>query len=125
MVAGSASIWLVKGKVKATKVSFLVNFHKYASAQEGLKYSKLWDKYLENINDAASISANQAYHTADLFVRAEAEIAVIESTLETIVISAVCGFVGMCIFTKDPWTSALVTGLVLGIISGLAFFMIV
>merc|ERR1719199_1336963 len=111
--------------MKATKVSFISNYNQQSGAQQGVDYMKLWDKYVESLNAVASISANRAWHSASLFVRAEAELAVIQSTLETIIISVVCGWAGMLAFTKDPWTSFLVTSLVLGIISGLAFFIVV
>jgi len=124
-IKGPENIWMVDRKVKASKISFAANFRSDAGASQGLKYMKKWDEYLDSMNSASSISANRAWHTAALFVRAEAEVAVIDSTVETIVISAVCGWIGMLAFTKDPWTAGLVTSLVLGIISGLAFFMVV
>jgi hypothetical protein len=86
---------------------------------------KKWEKYMDSINEVASVTANHAWFTAALFVRAEAELAIIGSTQATIAISALCGFIGMCVFTMDPFVSLLVTSLVLGIISGLAFFIVV
>jgi predicted RND superfamily exporter protein len=125
VIQAAQNIWLVDKKVKATKLAFDVNVRKDVSAAQGIAYMDKWDKYLEQTNNAASVTANHAWHTAALFVRSEAEVAVIDSTIETIIIAAACGWVGMLIFTGDPWTACLVTSLVLGIISGLAFFMVV
>jgi predicted RND superfamily exporter protein len=125
VIQAGLHIWLVNRKVKATKIAFLTNFNQYAGAQEAIKYVELWNEHMENLNRESSVSANHAYATAQNFVRAEAEIAVINSTVETIIISALCGWLGMLVFTKDPWAAGLVTLLVLGIICGLAFFIVV
>jgi len=76
------------------------------------------------MNRVASVTANRAYHTAGAWVRAEAEIAVVASTVDTIIVSAVCAWLGMALFTQDPVLACVVLGLVLGIICGLAFFIV-
>jgi len=124
-VSGSANLWMVEGKVKAAKIAFTTNIRMDSAAAEGVKYMEKWDNYIDRLNSAASVTANHAWYTAALFVRSEAEQAIIASTLETIIIAAACGWLGMLAFIKDPWTSTLVTSLVLGIISGLGFFMVV
>jgi hypothetical protein len=77
------------------------------------------------MNAVASLTANHAYATADVFKRSEAEEALIGSTIETIVIAAVLAWLGCAIFTGSVLLACLVTFLVLGIIAGLAFFMVV
>jgi len=125
VIVAPSNLWMKKKRVKASKIAFAVNFRSDASAAQGVEYMKLWEKYMEGINEVASVTANRAWFTAALFVRAEAELAIIGSTQATIAISALCGFIGMCVFTMDPFVSLLVTSLVLGIISGLAFFIVV
>merc|ERR1719282_742589 len=83
-----------------------------------------WDKFVEARNGAASVTGNRAWHTAGAWVRAEAEIAIIDSTKDTIIIACACGWFGMLVFTGDPILAFFVLCLVIGIISGLAFFMI-
>merc|ERR1719387_2131020 len=72
----------------------------------------------------ASVTANHAFHTSATWTRAEAEAAIKASTLDTIVISVTCGFVGMIIFTQDLFLASCVCLLVIAIISGLAFWIV-
>jgi len=118
-------IWIVGGRMKACKYSFQVNIAIDIPAQLAVEYKSLWDFAIAERNAAASWTANRAWHTAALWVRAEAEVVIIGSTQDTVIISAVCAWVGMLVFTADPYLSSLVLLLVLGVISGLAFFMIV
>jgi len=119
------NIWMVNNKMKANKISYLVNRAKDMSADAALEYMALWEEFTSSRNNVASETASRAFYTGSLFVRAEAEKAIIDSTVETIIISAVCGWCGMLVFTQDLILSCVVLILVLGIISGLAFFMVV
>jgi hypothetical protein len=118
-------IWMYGQKMRACKLSFYVDMANDGSSNKLLEYKVHWSKYTKLRNAAASLTANRAFFTAGPFVRAEAEIAIRGSTLETIMISAGCGMVGMILFTWEPFLSLLVSILVLLIISGLAFFMVV
>mmetsp|Transcript_19256 Transcript_19256/g.67003 ORF Transcript_19256/g.67003 Transcript_19256/m.67003 type:complete len:1514 (-) Transcript_19256:458-4999(-) len=139
--SGQAHLWFVNQKMLACKVQFWTDHSKEMGAQKALKYKKWWDEFVDGNNkdededkvqdeeeeengEAASVTGNRAWHTADAWVRAEAEVAIIKSTMDTIILSAACGGFGMLLFTGDPWLSAIVLFLVLGIISGLAFFMV-
>jgi len=121
----SENLWRDKGKTRAVKIAFYTNFDSLASASAGLSFQKKWQAYTDKMNALASITANRAFPTANLFVRAEAEDAIIKSTLSTIAIAALCTWLCMLLFTKDFCIACLVTVLVLGIIAGLAFFMVV
>jgi predicted RND superfamily exporter protein len=59
-----------------------------------------------------------------VWVRAEAEQAIISSTVDTIVIACVSAWFGMLVFTGDPVLAMQVTAIVIIIILGLAFFMV-
>mmetsp|Transcript_932 Transcript_932/g.1616 ORF Transcript_932/g.1616 Transcript_932/m.1616 type:complete len:1344 (-) Transcript_932:92-4123(-) len=120
------NLWKAKDdKVRAAKFTFFLNVNKNDAAGPLLEHKKKWDKYVEVMNSRAAMSGNGAWHTAQAWVRAEAEDAVVDSTVDTIIISAVCAWAGMLAFTCDPVLAFFVLGLVLGIISGLAFFMVV
>jgi len=124
-IVGPTNIWVKDGRVMATMMRFLMNAAHDSSASVGLKYMERWNEFVDGKNALASITANRAWATATLFVRAQAEVAIVASTIETIIISAVCAYVGMLLFTSDPVLSGIVLTLVLGIVSGLAFFMVV
>jgi len=111
--------------MRACKLHFSVNVANDVPSSRLLDYKVHWSKYIASRNAAASLTANRAFFTAGPFVRGEAEIAIRDSTLETIMISAGCGMAGMIFFTWDPLLSLLVFVFVLLIISGLAFFMVV
>ncbi|CAE7279224.1 unnamed protein product [Symbiodinium natans] len=53
------------------------------------EYKALWDSFVDERNLVASDTANRAWHTAQAWVMAEAELAIINSTIVTIVVAAV------------------------------------
>lgn len=124
-IAAGQDLWIVNRKVAAAQMRFYVNVDKHLPALEILEYKRKWDRSLDGLNARASVTANRAFHTTQAWVRAEAEISVVASTAATIVISAGCGFLGVFLFTRDPVLAAIVLALVLGVIVGLAFFMVV
>lgn len=124
-ISAGLDLWIVNRKVAAAQMRFYVNFDKNRPALEILEYKRAWDHNIDRLNARASVTANRAFHTTQAWVRAEAEISVVASTAATIVISACCGFLGVFLFTRDPILAAIVLALVLGVIAGLAFFMVV
>jgi len=123
-IEAAANIWIVDGVMAANKFTFYVDVDETKSSSQLVDYKKIWDEYVNYLNGQAGITANHAFHTAEVWVRAEAEVAIVGSTVETIIIAAVCAWVGVLFFTGDPILAFIVLGLVLGIISGLAFFMV-
>mmetsp|Transcript_83887 Transcript_83887/g.234122 ORF Transcript_83887/g.234122 Transcript_83887/m.234122 type:complete len:1307 (-) Transcript_83887:113-4033(-) len=117
-------LWMLGRRMKACKLEFLAHFSKHASAQKMLLYKSRWDRYVSERNAAASTTANRAWHTTDAWVKAEAQIAIVSSTLDTIIIECACGWVGIAIFTGDLYIACLVFFLVIVNISGLVFFMV-
>eukprot|EP00929_Paragymnodinium_shiwhaense_P052509 TRINITY_DN26305_c0_g1_i1.p1 TRINITY_DN26305_c0_g1~~TRINITY_DN26305_c0_g1_i1.p1 ORF type:complete len:1264 (+),score=242.41 TRINITY_DN26305_c0_g1_i1:417-4208(+) len=118
------TMWFDGPTVKAYRLVFWINRPSGMSADQGLALMAKWNEFVGANNGKASIVANRAWHTAGSWVTAEAEVAIVSSTKDTIIISAVCAWAGMLLFTGEPWLSFIVLGLVLGIISGLAFFMV-
>merc|ERR1719265_213207 len=115
---------MVKNRLRACLVEFKVNVNADGDVDRILDYKKQWDEFLGRMNSEASVTAHNAFHTSSSWVDAEAAKAIIGSTQETIAISAVCGWFGVLLFTLDVVLACLVGLLVLGIIIGLAFFMV-
>lgn len=124
-VSGTEQTWFVDGVVAASMLTFRVDFSSGAGSTAILEYKAVWDKYLDALNADASLTANAAWNTASAWVSAEAEKAIIESTIVTIIVAAASGWGCMLLFTGDPSLAALVLVLVLGVIIGLTFFMVV
>lgn len=124
-IRGQEDLWRDGKQVQAAKIAFQLNLANDIAAQPLLDHRAIWDAYVKKMNDQASFTAANAYHTATVWVRAEAEVAIVASTIDTICVAAVCAWLGMAIFTQDPVLAGMVLGLVLGIIVGLAFFITV
>jgi len=124
-IEGAENIWRKGTEIQAAKVTFILNVANDIAAQPMLDHKQKWDKWIDRMNAGAAVTADQAYHTASAWVRAEAEVAVVASTVNTIIVAALCAWLGMALFTQDPVLACLVLGLVLGIVLGLAFFMVV
>lgn len=118
-------LWIVNDEVVAASLNFYCDFAFDAGAQAVLDFKAKWDAHVDALNAVASTTGNMAWHTAQAWVSAEAEVAIINSTILTIVVAALGGFACMIIFTADPLLALMVLLLVLGVITGLAFFMVV
>jgi len=117
-------IWMDDGKMKACKMSMHVDLSRDMTKEAGLSYMSKWDAFVESENAKAHMTANKAWHTAQVWVSAEAHDAIISGTTSTILIELLCSFTGLIIFTGDLILAVLVLTLVIINISGLAFFMI-
>jgi hypothetical protein len=125
-VSAQQNFWIDGGKAAATKVWFRVNVATTANRGFALEYMKEWDRFIKGVMDSAPVTAKRAYHTASIWVRVEAEAAIIGSTLDTIMLSAGNCWLGVLLFTRLNICMALIVlGLVLGVISSLGFFMTV
>jgi len=116
-------VWVRNGEVEATYVSVIVDFSKHSAAEKIQRYKELWTKHLDVWNAQASRFARGAWHTSNIWVRAEAQQELIASTVLTLLIVLIMAFVGMLVFTFDPMLSFFVVASTLGVISGLFFFM--
>jgi predicted RND superfamily exporter protein len=117
--------WIKGERLLAAKISFLTNIPIDAPVNVALRFMGRWNDFMESRNREASVTANRAWHTSRLWLRAEAETAIVDSTKDTILISMISGFIGMLCFTQDFTLSFMVVLLVMGIIAGLAFTMVV
>jgi predicted RND superfamily exporter protein len=116
-------VWIEEGKMKACKFSLHVDENKNMPKAKALEYKNKWDEFVHKQNEEAHLTANAAYNTAQVWVSAEAEDAIVSSTMETIIIEIGCSWLGLLVFTGDPVLACLVVSLVIVNISGLAFFM--
>jgi len=123
-IEAQAGLWFEDRKVIACMVQFWVNVRVTVPSVEGLSYMQLWDEYVQEKNAQASVTANSAWHSASVWVRSEAEKAIVGSTVSTIIIAACSGWAGVLLFTGDVMLAMVVTGIVLVVITGLAFFMV-
>jgi len=127
-LTGAASskekVWIKDGKVKASFLSFLTDFSQEANVEDVMEYKEHWDTSIGAYNAKASRFANRAWHTSNLWVRAEAQKELISSTMITLVICVILAFAAMLLFTFDAVLSLLVVIATVGVISGLAFFIV-
>jgi len=123
-IKAHANLWFNDGKLVACKHQFWINVGKFASAEKGLEEMEKWAKYVDAKNAVASLAANAAYASGSVWVRSEAEKAIVGSTIDTIIIATMSGWVGVLVFTGDVWLAVLTTAVVLVVICGLAFFIV-
>jgi predicted RND superfamily exporter protein len=119
------NLWVIDGKMKACLVKFFVDENRNMLAQKGLDYKAHWDKYVDERNSEASEASRFAYHSTSVWVRSEAQSAILGSTIDTVVIECGLSWLGITIFTGDPLIASLVLLIVLINISGLLFVMTV
>jgi len=118
-------LWLEDGVVKAVMLQFYVDVAYDIGAERILDYKAKWDKWVDTKNDFASATADFAWHSAGAWTMAEAEVAIINSTIITIIIAVGSGWGCILLFTGDPSLALMVVCLVMGVIIALAFFMVV
>jgi len=118
-------IWFVDRQMKACHLAFKSDVDKNSGASPMLDFKAYWDAFVDQRNAAASVTASRAFHTSSSWVQAEAEAAIVDSMEVTIILSAACSALGVFLFTGDICLMFLVIALVLGIMSGLAAFMVV
>lgn len=121
-VHGQQHLWFKNGKLVACKMQFYVNVPSTVASNWASEYMEVWDDYIEQKNAKATLSANKPWHTAFVWKRAEAQNAIIGSTVDTIVIALASSLVGVVAFTFDIKLAFIVVGVVLIVIAGLAFF---
>eukprot|EP00746_Dinoflagellata_sp_MGD_P001218 gnl/MRDRNA2_/MRDRNA2_102273_c0_seq1.p1 gnl/MRDRNA2_/MRDRNA2_102273_c0~~gnl/MRDRNA2_/MRDRNA2_102273_c0_seq1.p1 ORF type:complete len:1263 (-),score=213.89 gnl/MRDRNA2_/MRDRNA2_102273_c0_seq1:34-3822(-) len=120
-----SEVWFEDGKLKATAFTFKVGVAHNLRAENMLEYRDLWDKYLEERNEEASVTASAAWHTSPTWVRAESEVLIMQSSTHVVGIAVALGFTGVFIYTMDLTLTAFVMMQVMVIIAGLCFVMFV
>ncbi|CAK9113766.1 Protein dispatched homolog 1 (Mdispa) [Durusdinium trenchii] len=121
-------MWLTDDfQLKATYIQFIVPLNYMTTLSSTiLALMEEWDKEVEEINQNAPVELGTTWHTSSLWLRAEAERAIVNSTVLTMVVSAACGFLGALFFTHgDLLLSWMVVLNVMGVTISLAWFMVV
>lgn len=118
-------LWIRGGEVKASFVSFSIDIQKYAATELALEHQKKWDQYLARYNADASRFARDAWHSSSLWVRAEAQDALIMSTVITLLIVILLAFLGMVVFTRNATLSLSVVFATCGVVANLFFYITV
>lgn len=116
-------LWFVERKLQACSLIFRANLDRDVGAERALEYKVHWDNFVADRNTEATLTGNLAFHVSTLWVRAEAQVAIYQSTTNTVIVECGVGFVGIFIFTGDPLLALFVLVLIISNISGLAFFM--
>jgi hypothetical protein len=93
-------MWLDADKnLQATYVVFNVDMSPLAPSAKALNLMNNWNTRVDGLNAAAPMDAQNAWHTSRMWIRAEAEKAIIDSTVATLVVALSCGYVGTFCFT--------------------------
>jgi len=89
-----------------------------------MEFKDQWDTLVLASNEHGPSDLGTAWHTSRLWIRAEAETAIISSTANTVVVSLTFGFLGALSFTHcDVMLSVMVILSVVGVTVCLMFFM--
>jgi len=117
--------WWDGTTIQATYVVFFLSISNLVASSAALEVKDAWEWYFFQFNELAEDSIKGAWHSSKLWVRAEAEKVIINSTLTTLAISLGCVLLGIMAFTFSLHLAVMVMFVVLAIIIGLLFFMVV
>jgi len=120
-----SEVWFEGGNLKATAFTFKVGVAHNLRAEDMLEYRDQWGAFLKARNDAASVTANGAWHTSPTWVRAESEVLIMQSSTHVVGIAVSLGFLGVFIYTMDVILTVFVILQVMVIVAGLCFVMFV
>jgi len=115
-------LWLRGHQILASYMLFKVDLHRFASTHEAQAGESRWDAYLETYNNGASRFAKGAWHTSQVWVSAQAQRALVSSTVLTLALVLCLSFLGMLAVTCSISLALLVILATCAITSGLAFF---
>lgn len=92
----SDSLWFGDdGHIVATSMQWEVSMAQYRTPNDAiLKARGYWDEFIDGINAMAPIDADRCWHTSGIWSKAESEAAILSSTVESLMYSVVCGFLG-------------------------------
>jgi len=90
-----ASTYWSADEIVGCKVSFR-GVAEGSSPAKILDYMDIWEAHVKYMNGRATLSANHAYQTSKDYVEAEADLVIISSTVETVLIAA-----GLCLLGHD------------------------
>jgi hypothetical protein len=95
-----------------------------SNIETAFAYKKVWNEYIETYLTTVSDYTVGVFHTSALWVSSETSDALLSSTYLTLTIVIVLAFLSMVAFTRHIGLSLIVVTSTIGIVSGLAFFML-
>ena len=120
--AVSDQLWFQEdGKMRAGLFVFRSDFPSNARAKATIEVKQKWDDAAYFISRDSVLDASTCWHTARAWILAEAEDALLNSTVVTMVVSLLCGFLGAAFYTQDMALSLMVVCSVTTL--GAAFFL--
>ena len=120
--AVSDQLWFQEdGKMRAGLFVFRSDFPSNARAKATIEVKQKWDDAAYFISRDSVLDAGTCWHTARAWILAEAEDALLNSTVVTMVVSLLCGFLGAAFYTQDMALSLMVVCSVTTL--GAAFFL--
>jgi predicted RND superfamily exporter protein len=123
-VAPGHYVWMDGDRVKACFLVFELDMDSDAKGEEALAEKRNWDSFLEDFRMDASDYTAGAFQTSELWVRVEAQRALIYSTAATLLTVFVLSFLSMFIVTKNAYLAIFVTASTIGVINGLGFVVV-
>eukprot|EP00929_Paragymnodinium_shiwhaense_P103405 TRINITY_DN6688_c0_g1_i1.p1 TRINITY_DN6688_c0_g1~~TRINITY_DN6688_c0_g1_i1.p1 ORF type:complete len:1629 (+),score=342.88 TRINITY_DN6688_c0_g1_i1:11-4897(+) len=128
-VTGLASsmdyLYIRDDEIRASYMTFTIDVSRTCRTNDALAHMKLWDDYLEEFNHGASRFARGAWHTSSLWVRAEAQLALVRSARTMVGIVLVLDFIIVILCSQDLWLAFLILCASIGVLSGLAWVLTV
>mmetsp|Transcript_152149 Transcript_152149/g.280392 ORF Transcript_152149/g.280392 Transcript_152149/m.280392 type:complete len:1404 (+) Transcript_152149:34-4245(+) len=112
-------------RVQATYFSYMMGVPKVVSSSRALKLKSAWDGYVSTFDGQASAHVKGAIAVSRLWVEPEAERELLSSSVSTIIVLVVLAFMGMLLFTFSIMLSLFVVLVTLGVVAGLAFFLVI
>lgn len=124
-LSGTDYFWMRDDDIVAIYFSFLVDVSLRSAPKEIIAYKAHWDRYVDDYNAEAGQYAGGAFHLSLLWISAEAMDELYASTLSTLLILIVLAFAGMVTFTRSLSLSLWVVATTIGVVFGLAFYVVV
>jgi hypothetical protein len=122
--SSSDFLWQRDGLIKACYVEFMIDVNKHENSEKAIGHMTNWNNFMDGWNDEAARSTRGAWHSSELWVRAEAQEELVSSTIITLVIVILLAFAGMLLFTFDFLLSLYVVFATLLVLLGLSFFIV-
>ncbi|CAK0809505.1 unnamed protein product, partial [Prorocentrum cordatum] len=101
MPVGDAMWFNENSELVATMMDFSVPFSfGHSASADLLAFKEQWDGEIAALSHRSPIGTGDMWGTSRLWIRAEAEQAIIYSTMNTMIVSSACAFAGALFFTR-------------------------
>lgn len=121
---GTRYLWLRGGRIVAMYYSYTLDMRHTERGAEALEMKYAWDDYVEAYNDGARPVAQGAVHVSKTWVETDSVRALFISAGQTMAILVGLALLGMLVFTQSCVLSVFVICGTMGVVFGLAFFIL-